>query len=223
MLLSHPLLYLLGVSLNEQCIVWHGSMKKIGWSKTYVHFSRDHEYKIQQYTKLSYIMRERGAGLRHISTYPITINTLSTIVKGRVAYLLRPNSTYTIVTLTITSYIVMKTIINTTRINIYTQQYTMVILVMWGLVAGLVHISTSKITINSLFHIAKVRLDGLLRLWYMSYIINTSITRLVTIITTYISSPTTIIATDITPLGSMTNISYLIIFVKIILNRTRIK
>ena len=41
-LLSHPLLYLLEGTLGGKCIVYHGYTNKIGWSKTYVHFSCYH-------------------------------------------------------------------------------------------------------------------------------------------------------------------------------------
>ena len=57
----------------------------------------------------------------------------------------------------------------------------------------------------------------------MSSIINTYITPIVTIITTYILPLTTIITTHITPLIALTKISYSLILIKKLINRTRIK
>ena len=79
----------------------------------------------------------RGDGMRPISTFPITINTLCVIVEVQMSHLLRNISMYSIIKPNITSYIVMKTIINTTRINRHTKQSTMVTLVMGGRVADL--------------------------------------------------------------------------------------
>ena len=70
--------------------------------------------KIQQSTNLTYIMGGRGYGLRHISTYLITINTLSTIVTSILDSQLMPNSTASIFTPTTTCFIFMKTFVNTT-------------------------------------------------------------------------------------------------------------
>ena len=57
------------------------------------------------------------------------------------------------------------------------------------------------------FHIARGRVAGIFIPRYKSTIINTSTTTLVTIITTYIPPPVTIIATDNTPLDTMNTIS----------------
>ena len=117
--------------------------------------------KTQKYTNLAWVMGGRGAGLIPLYTSPITINTFYVIVKGRADDLLTPTSTYFIINPTITSYIVIKTIVNTTRINIYTQQSTMVTWVMGGRVAGMGPISTSPITINSFLYIASGIVDGI--------------------------------------------------------------
>ena len=82
--------------------------------------------KPQWYTNITWMMGGRGDGMRPISTPPITVNTLSTIVKWIVADLLRPDSTSCTVTPTITSSIFMKTIIKITRSTRHMQQYTMV-------------------------------------------------------------------------------------------------
>ena len=65
--------------------------------------------KPQQYIKLTWIMVVRMASMRHIYTFTIIINTFYIIVKGRVAGILRPKSTYYIITTTITSFIATKT------------------------------------------------------------------------------------------------------------------
>ena len=107
------------------------------------------------------MMVGRGDDLGHISTSPITINTLSVIMKVLVADILIPNSTYSIITSTTTSYIFTKIIIDTTIINRYIQQYAMVAWVMGGRLAGLGPVSTSLITINGFFHIEREKVAGI--------------------------------------------------------------
>ena len=53
------------------------------------------------------------AGLRHIFTSPITINTFSKILKRRVSGLLKPKSTYFIITTYITPLISIIAIVTT--------------------------------------------------------------------------------------------------------------
>ena len=79
-------------------------------------------------------------------------------------------------------------------------------------VAGLIHISTSTITTNTLSMILKIRVDGLLRPKSTSYTITTYITPIITIITTYI-----------TPIITMITIYYSLITIKQFVNRTRTK
>ena len=174
-----------------------------------------------KYNKITCIMGGRGYVMRNISSSPITINTFYGVVKGIVDDILRPNSTSSIITPTTTYYIVTKTIIRTTRIYRCTQQSTMSTFVMWGRDAGMGTIYTYTITTRSFLHILRERMAGVFRPIYTSYTIITSITPLVTIITTSISLPITIITTDITHIGAMTNISYSIINMQILVNRTR--
>ena len=82
-------------------------------------------------------------------------------------------------------------------------------------------ISRSTTTINSLYNIAGGIVYGIFRHRSTSTIINTDILPHVTIIATYISPPVTIIATDIPPLSAMTTISYSLIPMNILVNRTR--
>ena len=132
------------------------------------------------------MMGGKWSVMRPLSTLTITINTFYIMFKGRVADLLIHTSTSYIITDTITFYIFMKNIINTTRINIYTQQSTMVTWVMVGRVAYLGPISTYPITINSLLYISRGRGTHIFRPRSMSSTINTSITPLVNTITTSI-------------------------------------
>ena len=124
--------------------------------------------------------------MRHLSTSLITISNLSIIFKGILDYLLRPTSRSSITPPTITYFTVMKTIIKTTRSNIYTQQSTMVTWVIGGRKSGLGTIFTYPITIKIFCNIVIGRVDGLFRSRFTSSIINTYIILLVTIITTYI-------------------------------------
>ena len=62
-------------------------------------------------------MGGKGASMRPIDTSPIAIKTLSVVVKGRVADILGPYSMSSIITPTITSYVVMNTIIDVMIIN----------------------------------------------------------------------------------------------------------
>ena len=91
------------------------------------------------------------------------------------------------------------------------------------IVAGLGHISTSLITIDIYSTIVRGRVAVILIPKLMISVINTYITPLVTIITTYISPLMTIISNHINPLIAMTTISYYLIFVDIVFNKTRIK
>ena len=142
--------------------------------------------KTQQSTKLIWMMGGKGADMRHLSTSLITISNLSIIFKGILDYLLRPTSRSSITPPTITYFTVMKTIIKTTRSNIYTQQSTMVTWVIGGRKSGLGTIFTYPITIKIFCNIVIGRVDGLFRSRFTSSIINTYIILLVTIITTYI-------------------------------------
>ena len=177
--------------------------------------------KTQRSTKFTWMMGGIGDGLRPIYTSPITINTFSVIVKIILSGILIPTPKSYIITPTVTFYIFMKTIINTTIINRYTQQYTIFAWFIGGIVAGIGPISTYPITINIFLHIAKVRVYGIFIPISTSSVINISITSLVTIITTSISPPVTIIVTDITPPGTMTAISYYLFTMNIFVNRTR--
>ena len=148
----------------------------------------------------------RGSSLIPISTSNISINNFYAIARGRVYDLLRPNSTSSVITPTITSFIVINTIIDMIRGNRYTIQSIMVTWFMVGIVAGLGPISTYSITINRFYNISIGRVADIFRPISTSAIANTYINPLITIITTYISPPGTIISTDITPLSSLTTI-----------------
>ena len=133
------------------------------------------------------------AGLVHIYTSPITINTWSIIVKGRVEDLLIPTSTSWTITPTISSFKFR-----------YDQQYTMVPCVMGESVAGLGPISNSTITTNSFYRISRGKAAGIFRPTFTSTIINSYIPPQFTIFTTYISDTIIIIIrTDITLLFFM--------------------
>ena len=159
--------------------------------------------------------------MRPISISSITINTFYMILKGRVAVLLRPKSTSSIIITAITSLIFMKTFMNTKRSNRCTKKCTIVAWVMGGRVSGLGPISTSPTTISSFSNISRGRVSGILRRISKSTIINTYITPLVTITTTYISPLITIINTHRTSITAITTILYSIIFMEICVNRMR--
>ena len=89
----------------------------------------------------------RGGGMIPKSTSSITINIFSTIVKIRVADLLRPNYTYFTINPTTSSFIFR-----------YVQKYIMVTWVMGGRVSGLVPISISTITLKSFSCVARGKL-----------------------------------------------------------------
>ena len=74
--------------------------------------------KTQQSTKITWIMLGRWVVLRPIFAYPITINTLSMIVKLIVTGLLRHKYKSSIIINTITYLIFMNKFMNTTRRNI---------------------------------------------------------------------------------------------------------
>ena len=74
-------------------------------------------------TKPIWIMVRRGAGMRPRFTSPITIKTLSIIVKGRVAGLLIHNSTTYIINTATTSFIVMKTPVHSNKQQINSSIY----------------------------------------------------------------------------------------------------
>ena len=93
-------------------------------------------------------------------TYPFTSNTSSIILKVRVTDTMRNTSASCAITANITYLIFINTIIYMARINMYTQQSTMVALVMGGRVVGLGTISTSPITIVSLSRIGREKMDG---------------------------------------------------------------
>ena len=159
----------------------------------------------------------RGSGLRHIFNSHITMNTLYIILKGIVADILKTTSTSYIITPTINYYTLCK--IYTLRSNRYTKRSTMVTWVMGGRVSGMGPIFRSTLTINSFYMIWRGWVSGIFVPRSISTIMNTYITPLVTMITTYISPPIAIIATDITPINAITNISYFIIAVHILVNR----
>ena len=158
-----------------------------------------------------------------IPTFTITTNTLSIIVKGRVANILKSTSTSCTITSTITSFIFMKTIINMNRSTRCTQQYIMVTWFMGGRVAGMGPISTSQITTNSLSNVVRGISDGIFRPISTSDIINFYITPQVATIATYILSSHKIITTDTPLLISMTTISTSLVLMKISIHRTRRK
>ena len=161
----------------------------------------------------------RGSGLRHIFNSHITMNTLYIILKGIVADILKTTSTSYIITPTINYYTLCK--IYTLRSNRYTKRSTMVTWVMGGRVSGMGPISGSVITIESFYMIWRGWVSGIFVPRSTSTIINTYTTPLFTMITTYISPPITITDTDITPLNAITNISYSLITVHILVNRKR--
>ena len=177
--------------------------------------------KTQQSTKTTLILRGRVNGLIHISSSTININTLSVIMKGIVNDLLIPPLMSSVITPTITSLIVMKTIINTKISNIYTQKSNMVTWVMGEIVNGLGPISNYQNTINIFSNIARGGVAGIFRPRSTSTIIITYITPILNSIMTYSSPPIPIIATDITPLSAMTTTSYSLITINILVNRTR--
>ena len=114
-ILTHPLEYLLEVTLGVKYIFRHGNMKECGWYNTYVKLFYDHEQKTPKSTNPNRVMGRRVAGLRNISTYPITINTFSVILNVSVAGLLGPKYMYSIIPTTITSFIATKRFVNQER------------------------------------------------------------------------------------------------------------
>ena len=150
----------------------------------------------------------RRTGLRAKSISPITINTSSVIMKGRVADLLIPITTYFTMTPAITYFIFMNNIIHMARRTSYTKQSTIVTWVMGGRVSVLVPLSTSPITTNRISHIAIGGVSGLFKPIYISVIINSYTPPWVAIITTSISPPLTVIKTNITLLFFMNNFIY---------------
>ena len=89
---------------------------------------------------------------------------------------MRNTSASCAITANITYLIFINTIIYMARINMYTQQSTMVALVMGGRVVGLGTISTSPITIVSLSRIGREKMDGPFRPISTSSITNSYIT-----------------------------------------------
>ena len=169
------------------------------------------------------MMVGRRDGMRPISTYTITINHLSIIVKLRVDDILINTYKSCTITHNITYFILMKTISSIMISTRYMQQYTMVTWVMGGRVDDTGYISTYQITNNSLSNVSRGKVDGLFRSISTSSIINYYITPQFTIIKTYILTPTTIITTDITLSIYMTNISTSLVFMDIFIYRTRSK
>ena len=108
------------------------------------------------------MMGGKGSAMRPISASNITINNLYVIVNGRVVDILRTTSNSSIIT-AINSYIIIKPIIDTMRSNICTEQYTNVIWVMGVRVSGMGPISSSRITINSFYNIARGSVSGIFR------------------------------------------------------------
>ena len=144
-------------------------------------------------TNITWIMGGIRAGLRPISTSPITINNLPNIIKLIVSGLLRHTSTSCTITPTISSFKF-----------IYTQQCTMFTWVIGGGgLDGMGPKSNSPITTNSFYHIAGGKLAGLFRPISTSTIINYYIPPQVSIITTSVYPPIIIIITDITILFFM--------------------
>ena len=137
------------------------------------------------------------AGLISISTSPITINTLSVILKGKVAGLLRPTSTSCTIAPTILPFKFR-----------YTQQSTMVTQVMGGRVAGMGPISASTITTNCFSRIARGKLYGILIPISTPTIINSYIPPRLSIIMTSISTSVIIIITGPTLLFLMILLLY---------------
>ena len=141
--------------------------------------------------------------MRPISTYPITINNLSIILKVRVDNLFRSTSMSCTTNPTIKYFIFMNTMIHMAIRNRFIHKFTMTIWVMGIRVAGMGFISTSPITTNSFYHIKIGRVDGIFIPRSTSSNINSYITSSVNIITTYISPTITIIKTNITLLFFM--------------------
>ena len=133
------------------------------------------------------MMRDREGGMRPRSSSPMTINNSFVIVKLIVANLLRTTSASFTITPTITYYIAIHTIINTTRINRYTQQYITVTWAVGGRVADMGPISTFTTTINSFLHIAIGIVAVIIRPRSKSIIIHISITPIVTAVLKSIS------------------------------------
>ena len=142
-------------------------------------------------------------GLRHKSTSTITIKTLSIIVKGTVADLLRLTFMYCTITPTFNYFIFINTIIHMDIRTRYLKQSTVSIWVMGERVAGLGPISTSTITTDSFSHIVRGKVSGLYKHKSTFSIINSYTPTWFAIITTSISPPITVIKTDINLLSFM--------------------
>ena len=137
-------------------------------------------------------------------TSPININDLSKNLKGRVAGILRPKYTSSIITTTITSLMVIENIMNTIIIiNRKTKKSTMVTQVMGGRVDVMDLYPPLK---NSFYMITGGVLTLILIPISESYIINTYIIPLFTTITSYILSIIIIIANHTHLLINMTTI-----------------
>ena len=95
----------------------------------------------------------------------------------------------------------------------------MVTWVMGGRVGSMGPISTSTITINSLYKRLRGGVYGIFRPRSTSTIINTYIVPYVTIIGTYTSPPVNIIAPGTTPISSTTTIYYSLINMIILVNK----
>ena len=110
------------------------------------------------YTKITWIMGVGRVGLRHRSTSPNTINTFSNIEPVIVIYLFRPTSTSCTTTSTISSLEVRvagllpisNSPTNAKRISWKSQQSNTFTLLIGGIVAVLISISTSPFNINYL-------------------------------------------------------------------------
>ena len=158
------------------------------------------------------MMGGRRAGLRPISTSPITINNLPNVIKLIVSGILRHTSTSCTITPTISSFKF-----------IYTQQCTMFTWVIGGGgLEGMGPKSNSPITTNSFYHIARVKVPGIFRPGSTSAIINSYIPPRFAIIMNCIPPPITIITTDVTLLRSVTTISTSLFFVNLSICTTRI-
>ena len=98
-------------NVHSTMVIW----RKVDFLRPVSTYIMTMDRKTQLSTNLTYIIEWRGTGMRPISTYIITIKTLSTIVKVKVAGLLRPKFRSSIITTNITSFIVIRNFMNTTR------------------------------------------------------------------------------------------------------------
>ena len=108
-------------------------------TKFFVNRTRNY-IQTQQSTTTTWIMGGRVAAMIPIYTYPITINNLSTIVKVRVAGLLRPKSKSYVVTIYITPLITTNTFVKRTWSNRATRQSNTLTWVMGERVDGIITI-----------------------------------------------------------------------------------